>query len=741
MPRRTVTITPANIHFYRTGSFNSSRLIWKCPRIDRQVLSNFGRLRRLVIVEPLELNGLEGIEVCSKLSYLNICEPCDIRPISALTSLVTLIVTSTTMTIRPILNCTKLRTLDINFQTGMRVPLTGIENLRELRHLTACLNAPIAFSTLAVLTKLAYINVNYCGDLAPMPSLLSLLVDQAEEGNHSVLEQLKVLPQLRALECSCSILDNLDQLQHMTRLERLIISGNVNIKNIHAVRSFPRLKNFTCWCESIGSISSIKHCHLLRTFDCSGGRLTDLKGLGQCIDLRRVNIWYIDGLVEPYSLSIKELASCHKIKEFDGQYVELHDADVISNWTSIENLCIGDTGLTNIDFLTNCPNLTSLNLSNDQVSTIDHLQAPKLRTLFMSRTNITTVPFERYPQLVSMYVDDCPIRNWPDIRHCQNLRGLYATHCGLRTMDPFKSVSTLSVSSALRSPSSLISPDHIPLPNIQYLKVSSNRLDVFPFENYPRLTSLHVSHNNLASIEGIALCPQLHTLNVDHNQITNFSSICCMRNIQSLSFNDNPLAPQDPRTARVLARFTQRAKTASNIYTDTQNVHDFRIQMSVNNSVRNLLKDPVVTFNPQSIIESDLPAETITTIIDYCSCDAVHSTHDLTYAELFAYVWDRIQRHEARSELYKILADQIRDSECKCFTGRFNRTLSVLVGFYDDISINISDSSRISAIIIAIRNRLDFYAPAAHRDAATQALIEAGYSLTDIKPWLNAIED
>ena len=717
MPRRTVTIKPTNIHLYRTGSFSSSRLVWACPRIDRQVLSNFGRLRKLVIEEPLELDGLEGIQVCSSLSYLKIDGPCNIRPISALTNLVTLIINSDTRTIIPILTCTKLRVLKIS--SGVEYPpvdLSGIENLRELRHLTACLNVPIAFSTLAVLTNLAYIDVDYYGVLVPMPSLLSLVVDTETDVSNR-LKQLKVLPQLRALDCTFSTLEDLDQIQHMIHLERLTIMSDAKLRNIRIVRSFPRLKNFTCWCESIESISNIKYCPLLRTFDCSGCKLTDLEGLGFCVDLRTVYIWCVSGPAESYSLSIKELATCCRLKEFYSQYVELRDAHVIGNWTQIENLSVCDTGLTNIDFLTNCPKLEDLNICNNHISCIDHLKAPRLRTLSTMHTNIRSIPFERYPQLVSLHTNDCAIQNWPDIRYCQNLRSLHAIHCGLKTMD------------------------HLVSPNLRTLQVSSNELTTFPFEKYPLLTILEISYNNLTSIDGVILCPQLQSLGISYNQITNFSPICYLQNLQILFFNSNPLAPQDPRTARILNRFIHRARTVNSIYTDTQNVHDSRIQMSVNNSVRNLLKDPVVTFDPQSIIESDLPAETKGTIINYCTCDAVHSTHDLTYAELFAYVWARIQKHEARTELYSILADQIKDSECKCFTGRFNRTLSVLIGFYEDIFINISDSSRISAIIIATGDHLDPYIAAAHRDTATQALTESGYSLTDIQPWLDAIED
>ncbi|CAH6420538.1 Hypothetical protein MVR_LOCUS156 [uncultured virus] len=74
-----------------------------------------------------------------------------------------------------------------------------------------------------------------------------------------------------------------------------------------------------------------------------------------------------------------------------------------------------------------------------------------------------------------------------------------------------------------------------------------------------------------------------------------------------------------------------------------------------------------------------------------------------------------------------------------CFTGRFNRTLSVLVGFYPDIEITIADKSRIGAIIVAIQAQISPYDPSTHRELAQRQLIEAGYTLAEIQPWLDAI--
>ena len=725
MTRSTVTINKSNINTFRTGTFNSSRLIWRYEQIDAQVLSNFSRLRRLTIQTP-QPNGLEGIHVCHSLYYLNIYYSCDIRPVSALTELRTFVIRGSIPNIQPLLTCTKLRTLKINaWQERTDVTdLTGIERLTNLEHLYVLANIPIPFSTVTQLGKLVHLRVNHTGDLVAIPKLICLGVRLA---GGLELDQLKLFPQLRALTVNVPSTGsrhaiqptaNLDWASSLTALESLVVECKRKLKDIQAVRSFPNLKKFGCKYESVSDLSALSCCPLLRVLSCNGCSVASLEGLGSCTNLRQAYLWNsYNSFEKTKGLSVKPLANCHKLNSFYAQGYRLIDAHVISNWPELEDLYLDDTGITNVDFLLGCTKLISLEINSNDISNIDCITAPNLTSLGISYTSIRAVSFDKYPLLKYLTINDCKLRDWTSLSALTKLRFLQADDCGLKTMG--ESV----------------------LPKLSWLSASNNGLTAFPFELYPKLKTLDISSNEITAIDGLNLCPRLKSLKLQHNHITNISSICCMQTIEHLEYEGNPLGPQNPRTSRILQRFVGQAKITDNIYANSQNVHDSTIQQSVRKSVANLLQDPVTVFDPSAILESDLPAETKSIIIDYCSNETVHSTHDLTYAELFAYVWARIQRHEARAVLYQILADQIRDSECKCFTGRFNRTLSVLIGFYDDIFINISDSSRISAIVIAVGNKIDPYDPIAHRTLATQALIAASYEAYEYQPWIDAIED
>ena len=75
-------------------------------------------------------------------------------------------------------------------------------------------------------------------------------------------------------------------------------------------------------------------------------------------------------------------------------------------------------------------------------------------------------------------------------------------------------------------------------------------------------------------------------------------------------------------------------------------------------------------------------------------------------------------------------------NKVKCFTGMFNKTVNTLVGFYDDIKVEISASSHIQALIQVARKKDQF-----NRESVGQILKEAGYTYDEIAPWIEAIDE
>ena len=243
----------------------------------------------------------------------------------------------------------------------------------------------------------------------------------------------------------------------------------------------------------------------------------------------------------------------------------------------------------------------------------------------------------------------------------------------------------------------------------------------------------------METIENITECQNIRNINIYCENVFNLNPVCQLPNLESFSCDHFLLDHQDPRTFRILARFINR-NMDEHIYVNRQNVHDSAIQLSLIKSVENILKDPVVKYDPDKIVQSGLSHKTVSLIMEYCDDTTVHSRLQITFSELLAYVWERIEKHANKEELMKILSQQMSDAECMCFIGRFNRLLNVLVGFYDDVSINVSNSSRISAIIINTGKNINPYSAEQHRIIAQKSLEEAGYTIEEVQEWLNAIE-
>jgi hypothetical protein len=86
-------------------------------------------------------------------------------------------------------------------------------------------------------------------------------------------------------------------------------------------------------------------------------------------------------------------------------------------------------------------------------------------------------------------------------------------------------------------------------------------------------------------------------------------------------------------------------------------------------------------------------------------------------------------------ELLIRLDDEMSDSMCKCFTGRLTRLVNVLVGFFEDIEIHISDSERMSGIILSILNGNEMTDEL--REICIHKLKEAGFDESEIEKWLS----
>lgn len=424
---------------------------------------------------------------------------------------------------------------------------------------------------------------------------------------------------------------------------------------------------------------------------------------------------------EGFLLEAQVLANLPNMITLAYMFNDLKTLEILSNCPQLEELHVRSSGLGTLRGIENCPKLRKLLCGDNTIASLQELRdCSELEALECERNGLASL--EGLDGCLKLQVLEC------EGNRLASLKGLEG--CGrLRRLDCDRNV--LTSLEGIRSCASL-----------QQLYFSYNHVETLEgIEGLRNLRTLMCSYNDLTSLDGIKGCTQLQNLIFRSNGIKSLEPITCLMNLRAVGSSNNPLDIQSTRVQRRLARiFGGSTRASASIYNNSQNVHDVHVQKTVCESVKNLLTDPEPKFTIDSVLVN-LGTCVAKLVRSFCSDQSVHSVFMLTYSELLSYVWARIDRSEYRAELIKILSEQITDSEGKCFTGRFNRTLSVLVGFYPDIAITISDNSRIGAIIIAARATLEAYDPSVHRVLAHQLLTDAGYDAETIDPWLNEIAD
>ncbi len=421
-------------------------------------------------------------------------------------------------------------------------------------------------------------------------------------------------------------------------------------------------------------------------------------------------------------------------------YNNIKSLDALSNCTNLKKLSCGTNKITSLEPLANCTNLEKLSCDVNKITSLDPLsKCLNLRVLKCVRNQITSLePLSNCVNLQKLY---CDCNQITSLAHLSNLTNLHKLNCQenqITSLEPLSNCVNLEFLFCDANQITSIEALSNCL-NLRTLHCNNNQIkSLEPLSNCVKLRELFFGNNLIKSLEPLSNCINIRSLSFITNQITTLEPLIYLRRLYHISYVNNPIEIPTMQIQRMLNRI--ESNNNSSIYNDRQNIHDIEIQRTVCDSVQNLLKDPKNDFSIDDIINSSLNESTIRALIEYCQDRAIHSVHLITYQELLGLVWNRIINSIHKSELMKILEEQIADSECKCFTGRFNRTLSVLVGFFDDIKINISNKSRISAIILNTKNKINPYDLIKHKEVATKELIEAGYLESDFKDWIDAIE-
>ena len=283
--------------------------------------------------------------------------------------------------------------------------------------------------------------------------------------------------------------------------------------------------------------------------------------------------------------------------------------------------------------------------------------------------------------------------------------------------------------------------------NLLNLELNDNLIKIIPNEikYLINLEYLYLSNNIIKIIPNeIKYLINLESLKLSNNYITNIpNSIIYCINLLEFEYYNNQINYINPIIIRFLHRFSNKLE----IYNDDQNIHNHTIQESLFNSIVNIINQNYI-INYENIInniieDTILTEDTKNILVEYCNNKEVHTKTQLTFEDLLVNVWTLINSLDTKNEIKLILNIEMKDSYCKCFTGRISRLINCLNGFTDLVNINISDNQQIGNIIVIIKNKLmreNNYNIDKYKELVIQELIERNFNQEIIDEWIKYIE-
>ena len=437
-----------------------------------------------------------------------------------------------------------------------------------------------------------------------------------------------------------------------------------------------------------------------------------------------------------------------------------HEKEYNDNVVEIDLSCKNITEITRLD---NLVNLQVLNLSENKITEIKNIDnLVNLPYLYLSTNMITEI--KNLDNLVNLRVLNLANNKITEIKNIDTMVNLQVLNLSYNMITEIKNIDTMvNLRQLLMYFNQITEIKNIDtMVNLQELNLSYNMItEIKNIDTMVNLHCLYLSGNEITEIKNIDTMVNLHCLDLSNNKITELKNIDNLVNLQELDLNRNKIT-EIPLTILnninliffnydeniivnpIITRFLNRNTIKTNkisVYNDNQNVHNYDINKSISQSIYAILNTPKNNYPYINDIITDLilTSQTKESLVEYCACTDVHSTLNVTFAEVLQSVWCVIQKHADSEEIKKILNAEMSDSICKCFTGRLSRLINTLNGFDERVCIMISNNDAIGNIIVMIIAQNKDKNITEQKAICKVELLSRGYELNIIDEWIEYI--
>lgn len=306
------------------------------------------------------ITSLEGIQHAANLTELDLrahLKLTDLTPIQSLTGLTSLRLSNNDIRdVAALSQLTQLTTLDLswNYQLQDALPLKYLTNLREL-NLYYLPGAGDTFRDLVPhLTRLTDLNLG--------------------SSNVPDIEMLRGITGLERLNVGWNPLASLQPLAGLTGLTELDVT-KTGAANLAPLAALVNLTDLSAASNELSDLSPLSGMTELRELDASRNQLTNISGLG--------------GLTKLAVLDLSHNA-------------DLADIGPLAALTSLTDLGLGETAVSNIDALKDLPNLRTIGLAENFVTDIAVLTSlPALEEVDLDYNCLDRTPGSEASQVVT----------------------------------------------------------------------------------------------------------------------------------------------------------------------------------------------------------------------------------------------------------------------------------------------------------------------------------------------------
>lgn len=332
--------------------------------------------------------------------------------------------------------------------------------------------------------------------------------------NHVIrnMEPLSELSDLKELDMSFTLIDDLTPIRNLNKLEILNMEG-CPVSSLQAIRYLSALKELNCSTTQIGSLEVLEYLTGLIELNLTAVPFVESAPLSKLSNLKHLN-----------------LSSTHP-SNFMG----------ISTLKSLTDLNLSSSSIANLIALSQLVNLQSLNIDSTQINNLAPLAG--LTSLSIIQANVTFVsdlqPLQSIPELKAIYCDNSKVTMQKAMQFMDEKPGCLVVYNSQNLLSWWQKLDDVWKQIFMKSyqMTEPITKEQLhQLMSQQELSIGYNQqvTHIEPLTMLHRLEKLNMEHTVVTDLSPLSSLNNLETLNISHTTINSLEALSSLQNLKKV---------------------------------------------------------------------------------------------------------------------------------------------------------------------------------------------------------------